>query len=182
MIPTEGKSRVALVALGTLIILLAGCSDHEDIKRWMDEQRQASAPKIQPIKAPTPFVPAAYTTAGMPDPFGIDRLTQALRAQNAGNDALLRIEQKRRKEPLEAVGLDNITMVGSIDRKGQQVALIKANNLIYQVRVGNYMGQDYGKITKITENTIELREVVQDGTGAWVEHNTTLQLQESQEK
>jgi len=177
-----GKVGAARVACAVLLLLLAGCSSHQDIQQWMSQQRQATTPVVTPIKEPPPFVPVAYTEASSPDPFDLNRLADALRAQNAGNDALLRIEQKRRKEPLEALGLDSITMVGSIHRKGQQEALVKANNLIYQVRVGNYMGENYGKITKITEDSINLREIVQDSSGVWVERNTTMQLQESQER
>lgn len=182
MILTAIKYGALLLSCGGMLVLAAGCSSHQDIQQWMNAQRQAAAPKIEPIKEPTPFVPSAYTESIKPDPFDSDRLAQALRAQNAGNDALLQIELKRRKEPLEAVPLDSIAMVGSIEQKNQQVALLKVNNLIYQLRVGNYMGQNYGKITKITENTIDLREVVQDASGAWVERNATMQLQESQEK
>jgi type IV pilus assembly protein PilP len=84
----------------------------------------------------------------------------------------------RRKEPLEAYPLDTMSMVGSLDKKGVPAALLKVDKLLYQVRVGNYLGQNYGKITKITENAVHLREIVQDATGDWVERTTSLELQE----
>jgi type IV pilus assembly protein PilP len=58
--------------------------------------------------------------------------------------------------------------------------LIKADRLLYQVRVGNYLGQNYGKIVRITENSIQLREIIQDVTGEWIERDTELVLQETQ--
>ena len=69
-------------------------------------------------------------------------------------------------------------MVGSVDRKGQRHALLRVENLLYQVKAGEYLGQNYGRITKISETDIALREIVQDAAGEWVERTTTLQLQE----
>ena len=106
---------------------------------------------------------------------------QALRrdaGQSAASSALVAPEMKRRKEPLESFPLDAMTMVGSMIRQGRPVALIKVDNLLYQVRPGNYLGQNYGKITKVTETEVVLREIAQDAAGEWVERAATLQLQE----
>jgi type IV pilus assembly protein PilP len=183
MTPAVNKFGVALVLLSVVLVILNGCSSkYQDIQQWMSQQRQAVTPRVVPIAKPVPFVPAAYTESAGVDPFQADRLTRVLKEQNSGNDALLRAEINRRKEPLEAFPLDTMTMVGSLNKNGEQVALIKTNNLIYQIRIGNYLGQDYGKVIKITEDAIELREIVQDSSGEWIERNTTLQLQQSQEK
>jgi type IV pilus assembly protein PilP len=179
MTATTSKSVWSALALA----VLGGCSSkHQDIQQWMSQQRQITTPRVTPIAKPVPFVPVAYTQSAIPDPFEIDRLTRVLKAENPGSDALLQAELNRRKEPLEAVPRDAMNMIGSIDKHGQQVALVKANNLIYQIRVGNYLGQDYGKVTQITENTIELREIIQNSTGEWVERKAAMQLQQSQEK
>jgi type IV pilus assembly protein PilP len=179
---TRPIRKVDLILPLMTLIVLGGCSPEQDIQQWMNQQRQAAVPRVAPIIKPVPFVPVTYTQSTAPDPFETDRLTKVLKAQNAGSDALLQAELSRRREPLEAFPLDTMTMVGTLDKKGQQVALIKANNLLYQIRLGNYLGQDYGRVTKITENAIELREIVQDSSGQWIERNTTLQLQQSQEK
>ena len=52
------------------------------------------------------------------------------------------------------------------------------DNLLYQVRVGNYIGQNYGRVTLVNETQVSLREIVQDGAGEWTERSATLQLQE----
>ena len=70
-------------------------------------------------------------------------------------------------------------MVGSLDRAGSRVALVKVDNLLYQVRPGAYLGQNFGKVTKISENEVTLREIVQDAAGEWIERVATLQLQEN---
>jgi type IV pilus assembly protein PilP len=90
---------------------------------------------------------------------------------------------KRRKEPLESFPLDTMSMVGSVSNKGAPIALLKVDNLLYQVKPGDYLGQNFGRITRITETEVALREVVQDAAGEWTERVATLQLQErAQEK
>lgn len=109
------------------------------------------------------------------------KLTQVLSresAQNTSNMALLLAEKNRRKEELESYPLDSMSMVGSMRKDGQDTALLRVNQLIYQVKTGNYLGQNYGRILQIGEHSIKLREIVQDATGDWVERMTTLDLQE----
>ena len=93
--------------------------------------------------------------------------------------SLLAAELKRRKEPLEAYPLDTMSMVGSINKlKASPYALLRVDNLLYQVKVGDYIGQNYGRILRVGETELVLREVVQDAAGEWIERNSTLQLVE----
>lgn len=174
-------SRTTGLGLVTLLAL-AGCADsgNDELVRWMQELRGRTQPKVEPIAEPVRFVPQAYLSEGETSPFDREKLTAALRrASGASNNVgLLTPELNRRKEPLEAEPLDAIAMVGLLDQKGQRVALVKVNNLLYQVKVGNYLGQNYGRITRISESDITLREIVQDGTGEWIERQAVLQLQE----
>jgi type IV pilus assembly protein PilP len=71
-----------------------------------------------------------------------------------------------------------MALVGSMVRAGQPVALVKVNNLLYQVRPGDYLGQNFGRVTKIIETEVALREIVQDAVGEWIERTASLQLQE----
>lgn len=163
--------------------LLAGCgpSGEEELRQWMAEQRATTKPRVTPLTEPKQFKPETYGVEGAVEPFNASKLTQALRrdgAQLASNAALIAPEMARRKEPLEAFPLDSMAMVGSLNKTGVPTALLRVNNLIYQVKLGSYLGQNYGKITKITETAIQLREVVQDATGDWIERLTTLDLQE----
>ena len=124
-------------------------------------------------------------TEGEIEPFDKLKLLQALRrdsAQVAGNAGLVAPELARRKEPLESFTLDTMAMVGSLDKVGKPTALLRVDNLLYQVQVGHYLGQNYGRITAITETAIQLREIVQDASGDWVERATSLELQEGVKK
>ena len=108
-------------------------------------------------------------------------MTQALKrdsAQVAANGALVEPELARRKEPMEAFPLDTMTLVGSIVKAGQPIALVVAEGLLYQFKLGSYLGQHYGRVTKISESEVTLREIVQDAAGEWIERIATLQLQE----
>ena len=165
------------------IAVLAGCgsSSQDGIHQWMAEQRAQTKPKIQPIPEPKKFTPQAYTQEAAIDPFSSQKLTQALKretTQSTSSAALLAPELSRRKEPLEAYPLDSMVMVGSLVKQGQPVALVQVDKLLYQVRPGNYLGQNYGRIVKIGESEVSLREIVQDAAGEWIERTATLQLQE----
>jgi type IV pilus assembly protein PilP len=108
-------------------------------------------------------------------------LTQALKrdsAQVAANGALVAPELARRKEPMESFPLDAMALVGSIVKGSEPVALVKVDNLLYQVKLGSYLGQNFGRVMKITETEVKLREIVQDAVGEWIERVATLQLQE----
>ena len=99
-------------------------------------------------------------------------------AQAVSNGALVAPELVRRKEALESFPLDAVTLVGNLVKEGQPVALVKVDNLLYQVRLGNYLCQNYGRVMKIADTEVVLREIVQDAAGEWIERTATLQLQE----
>lgn len=167
-------------------VVLSGClsSDSDDLTQWMAEQRSAAKPKVEPISEPKIFVPTEYKSASSISPFSEEKLTNVLKAERAAAPAssLIAAELNRRKEPLEEQPLDAMTMVGLLDKAGQKVALVRVNNLLYQVRRGNHLGLNYGRITAISESQITLREVVQDAAGEWIERSTTLALQEAASK
>lgn len=180
-----GRS-VLYVVLGGAA-LLAGCSgaSTDDLRAWMVEQRNAVKPKVEPISEPSRFVPQAYSSEGAVSPFSNDKLSAMLRKESGGPPsatALIKPELNRRKEPLEFMPLDNMAMVGLLDKQGQKVALVKVDQLLYQVKTGNYLGQNYGRITRITETEITLREIVQDAAGEWIERPASLQLLEGKSK
>lgn len=171
-----------ILALG-LPLLLAACGNagEEELRQWMAEQRAQVKPRIAPLVEPKKFVPQAYAGEGAIEPFSNQRLTQALRrdsTQSTSNTALIAPEMARRKESLEAFPLDSMTMVGSLRRAGEPVALVRVDNLLYQVRVGNHLGLNYGRVLKIDESELTLREIVQDPTGDWIERPASLVLQE----
>jgi type IV pilus assembly protein PilP len=177
-------TRPILPALMLVTVAVAGCGggDQQEVQAWMNEQRALTKPQVQPIPEPKKFTPQPYSQDAGTEPFSNQKLASALKkeSQQSGSTsaALLAPELNRRKEPLEAFPLDAVVMVGSLQKQGQPVALVRVDNLLYQVRPGNYLGQNYGRITKVGETELVLRELVQDAAGEWIERNATLQLQE----
>jgi type IV pilus assembly protein PilP len=178
-----GKKLLLVSLVFPLAISLAGCigDDQQDVKEWMREQRNATKPSVKPVPEPKKFVPTPYQNDVTIEPFSSQKLAQALKresSQATANAALVAPELNRRKEILEGYPLDAISMVGSLVPKGSPVALIKVDRLLYQVKVGDYMGQNYGKVIKLSETELILREIVQDAAGEWIERQANLQLQE----
>jgi type IV pilus assembly protein PilP len=173
---------LGFLGLCAAVVALSGCgaSEQEELQRWMADQRAQVKPTVPPITEPKKFTPQAYTEGTAVEPFDMQKLTQALRRDSSQptTSALIAPELTRRKEALEAFPLDSMAMVGSLNRNGQPVALVSVDKLLYQVRVGNYLGLNYGRITRISETELALREIVQDAAGEWIERVATLQLQE----
>jgi type IV pilus assembly protein PilP len=84
----------------------------------------------------------------------------------------------RRREPLESYPLETLRMVGTLFQGKRVHALVQADKTLHQVKVGNYLGQNFGVVTKISEAEVALKELIQDAGGDWVERASTLQLQE----
>ena len=169
--------RLAASALASFV--LVGCSgDQQELSQWMEQQRREVKPNVQPLSAPKKFNPQAYLALGAVEPFSNQKLTVALKQEARQPNSMLSAELNRRKEPLEAYPLDSMSMVGSVTKAGRPYALLRVDNLLYQVKQGDYLGQNYGKITKISETDVALREIVQDAAGEWIERTSALQLQE----
>jgi type IV pilus assembly protein PilP len=145
----------------------------------MDQQQREVKPSVSPLSAPKKFNPQPYLSSQGVDPYSNQKLTVAIKQESRQVSSLLTGEANRRKEPLEAFPIDSMSMVGSVNKLGKPHALLKVDNLLYQVKVGEYIGQNYGRIKEISETKISFREVVQDATGEWIERMGSMQLQEN---
>jgi len=176
------KRRHQLIRVATgavLLALLAGCgAENEELQEWMERQRREVKPNVSPLTPPKKFEAEPFTSLNAVEPFSNQKLSVALKIEARQPNSILGAELNRRKEPLEAYPLDSMMMVGSVAKQQQPFALLRVDNLLYQVKPGDYLGQNYGRNTKITETQIVLREIVQDAAGEWIERASTLQLQE----
>jgi type IV pilus assembly protein PilP len=178
-LPFAIKTGLALFTVASLSLLSACQStEQEQIETWMTDLRKEIKPSVQKLPEPKKFEPAPYAKQGTIDPFNAQKLAAALKRDVSQSNKLLQAELNRRKGPLEAYPIDAISMVGSLNKSGANVALLKADNLLYQARVGEYLGQNFGRITKISETEVSLREIAQDAAGEWIERNANLTLQE----
>ncbi|RVU47421.1 pilus assembly protein PilP [Rubrivivax rivuli] len=168
---------IALVLTGAGLLAACG-AEHDELREWMEQQRREVKPSVQPLQPPKKFDPEPYGVAQGVEPFSTQKLSVALKQEAKQPNSLLAAELNRRKEPLEAYPLDSMSMVGSVNKEGRPFALLRVDNLLYQVKVGDHLGQNYGLITKIAETEIVLRELVMDASGEMIERPATLQLQE----
>ena len=171
------RSVAVLGAVGCLA--LTGCMGPEgELQAWTERQRKEVKIGLQALPAPMRFEPRSYEAPSGPDPFDVHRLMSAMKLESAKVSPRLSAELNRRREPLEAYELQAMAMMGTLLRQGRAVALVSVDRMLYQVKVGDYMGQNNGRVVKIEEGKIELREVVQDASGEWVERAASLQTQE----
>ena len=172
------RGATAAAAFGLVLLITACSADQDELRAWMEQQRREVKPSVSPLQPPKKFDPEPYLAAQAVDPFSNQKLTVALKQEARQPNSLLAPELNRRKEPLEAYPLDSMSMVGSVSKQGQPFALLRVDNLLYQVKRGDYLGQNYGRITRIDETEVALREIVQDAAGEWIERPAALQLVE----
>jgi type IV pilus assembly protein PilP len=162
-----------LPALACCALLVAGCGgeSHQDLRAWMASQGKDAKGRLDPLPSIRPYEPFAYNAFDLPDPFK----PRKIEPNKAGGK--LAPDMTRRKEPLESFPLESLAMVGTIEKGRATYALVKTpEREIYQVRQGNYLGQNYGVITGISDSDIKLKELVQDGAGDWTERSSALNL------
>jgi type IV pilus assembly protein PilP len=171
------------MAAAVVATLLAGCSggDEAELRAWMDETRKSMRPTTQPVPEPKQFSPYVYEGKVAVDPFDSQKMLLAVarQADARASASSIKPDLDRRREVLEGYPLDQLKMVGTLRQQRKNAALIDVGGQTHMVRVGNYMGQNFGLVTKISETEVELKEIVQDAAGEWVERPSKLELQEA---
>lgn len=173
--------------LRTVFALLLGCAalvgcsdDHDELVAWMQNVRNTTQPVQTKVPEPKQFVPFRYDDEAEVDPFSRKKLAAAFERLMESPRNGVAPDPKRPREVLESFPLDQIRMVGRIQNAKNNTALLQVNNIVYQARVGSHAGQNYGRITRISENEVVLTELVLDAAGDWVRRESSLRLQETQ--
>jgi len=170
-------SRAALLVLCCLLTA-CGPSRQDDLRQWMQEQRQAGVPRARSLAAPQVFKHLPYAQGERKDPFTKHSLLAPANAQAAPANPHLSLSHKSRtRQPLEDIALESMHFVGMLEKHGRYVALVRANGILYQVLPGQYIGKNLGKVWRVDESGIALREIAQDADGNWLERNAYLRLQ-----
>jgi len=157
----------------TLGLTGCGVGSMEDLQTFVAETGKDMQGKIEPLPEVKVYEPFTYNAFDLPDPFKPRKLSVS------GSGGGIQPDLNRPKEPLEAFSLETLSMVGMLSRQGVIHAVIKTpDKAIYHVKKGNYVGQNFGLVTQITDSEVTLREIVQDSAGDWSERTSTLNLQE----
>ncbi len=166
--------RVAAIGLcASLVLAACGSSGHPDLEAWMKEQGKSAKGKLEPLPQIKPYDPFTYNAFDLPDPF------KPRKIEPTKGGSKLAPDFTRRKEPLEAFPLESLSMVGTLSKNKTTYALVRTPEKdVFQVRAGNYLGQNYGVIIEIGDSDLKLKELLQDGAGDWTERSSSLQLQQ----
>ena len=173
-------------AVSLIFLLMAACSSpQEDIQVWMDEQSRNMAGEVEPLPEIKPAEQVSYVGYDYPDPF-----RPAATAIDLDMPSEFRPDLTRRREPLEAYALETLAFVGTLEMNAEKIALImfqaptksakkeQGDGTLYQIRKGNYMGQDFGLVAEINDTELTLKELVEDLNGEWGERVTTMELKD----
>jgi type IV pilus assembly protein PilP len=156
------------------LLNLGACSqDISDLQTFIAQTKSAHVGSVKPIPQFKPYESFSYSARELRDPF----VANADIDDEATKKSLLDPDSSRPKQPLEAFPLDSLSMVGIIEQNEQQWGLIKdPQNVVHRVLVGNYMGQNRGRINNITESSISLTEIVPDGIGGYIEQDASIAI------
>jgi type IV pilus assembly protein PilP len=163
---------------GLVLVLslgLAACGgDMDDLDQYINEIKARPGGRIEPLPEITPYEGFTYVAdkQGMRSPFVPDT-PQATGPASGGT----RPDPDRSREYLESFPLDTLGMVGTLYIGESMYGLVQtADGLIHRVVPGNYMGQNDGRITEITESEINLVEIISDGIGGYIERDAAISL------
>ena len=167
---------VKLVTLMTLMAVLAACDDGmgDDLDQFIRDAGKDMAAKVDDLPEVKPYSAFLFNADGsLSDPF------RARKAKASGVGSL-QPNLNRARESLEAFPLESLKYVGLLAKKKLTYALVETpDKTVQQVRMGSYMGQNFGIVTTINESSIGLKEIVQDDlTGDWVERTAGINIQE----
>ena len=164
-----------LLLLATTALFLGGCvSGNADLEQWVAQQKARKGAPLPPLPVIKTFETFIYQDQDLRDPFA-----PAVNERSSDGSVASgpRPDLDRVKEPLESVPLDSLKMVGTIGAGNNITALLEdTDGVIHRVQDGNYAGQNYGHIIGITEDRVELVELVPDGSGGWSERSATIAL------
>jgi type IV pilus assembly protein PilP len=172
---TSNRRRLrAALAASAACLALAGCSrGTDDLVAKIEEIKAMKGAPLEPLPVMKTFEVFEYNAQNLRDPFSAP--VEAEVAAQAGP----RPDTNRPREALEAFPLDSLDMVGTLGLPGDVTGLVKdPDGVIHQVRPDNYLGQNFGRITGIYEDRIELVELIPNGVGGWIERPASIALGE----
>lgn len=148
----------------------------EDLREFVAKTHSGRVGKVDPLPEIKTQETFSYSAAKLADPFASFNLKPvSAKASGAGP----RPDMNRRREPLEDYPLDALKMVGTLTKGKQAWAVIQApDGTVHRASVGHHLGQNFGTITRITEEKVSIIELIQGAVGDWVEREASVALAE----
>jgi type IV pilus assembly protein PilP len=181
---------VRAAALALILTLLAGCADRDmgDLRNFVETtKRTTPIRKPDPPPEIRPYEPFAYTAQGLKDPFVVSPFAQEEELTMTQDVAMtpgsgykgVRPDPNRVREELEKYSLGSLKMMGTVRVSGAEdlwALILAPDNVVHRVQKNNYLGNNHGKIINISEQRVDLKEIVPDGPGRWQEREAFLSL------
>lgn len=172
--------RVFLYAcVGLSALALMGCetsSEFADLQAFIDDVKARPGASFEPLPEEQPYTPFIYLANGLPSPFYTDKQTEQVSSVPSKSNALVP-DTMRAKHFLEGFSLESLAMVGVLSNSRANYALLRSENGVHKVAVGDYLGSNHGRVTAITAASLEVMEIFADGEGGWREQTQILVLQ-----
>jgi len=168
--------KLIYLALATLLLTACGGEEFQDLRDFVKNSGADMRGNIPPPPSVKVFEPFAYNNdTDVADPFKPRKAKDSAGSKRGENEPDL----YRPREALEEFPLENLKMVGYVMKGKVGHAVVRApDGKLHRVRTGNYMGMNFGLITKVSGTEILIKEVVQDSTGDWSDRDSSLQLVE----
>ena len=167
--------RLHVLLAATLMFAACSVEQHSDLREFVKAQDKLPVTRIPPLPEVKPYEAIEYAAFDLTDPFKPRKIEPPKNAVQSGG---IQPDPNRRREPLEAYPLEALKMVGILKQKEIFGLVRSPDNNLFQVKAGNYLGQNFGRIVSISDGSIKLKEIVQDSNGNWEEKEQTLLLQE----
>jgi len=174
------KIKAFLVAALSTFLLSACGEEHGDLQAWMDSVGNESRGKIPPLPAIKAYVPVSYEAASEMDPFDTAKLEPEAKGGGFGGDRPGAPDfeaREARNNIMERYPLEAMRMIGFLKIENQPMAAIFVDRITKQVKVGDWVGLDFGRVLKVTDQEVELEETIQDSNGDWSKRTNSLQMQ-----
>jgi type IV pilus assembly protein PilP len=161
-----------------LLLVACGGEEFQDLQDFVKNSGADLRGQVEPAPEIKPYEPFLYdNSAALPDPF---KARKQESKNNAVGSGLNQPDFSRPKQELEEFPLESMKMVGYIRNKkvGGNAIIRSSEGKLHTVRVGNYIGMNFGQIIAISESEVKIKEMVQDSAGDWTERASSLQLVE----
>ena len=168
------KKIILLTFAVTFVIMLTACAqnDYSDLDEFVRNAGVGLQGRVEPLPEVKHYKSFVYGAFELFNPFAPHKNDQVQTVLDG-----IQPDLSRRKEVLESYPLESLAMVGTLQQKDMIYALIKSpEGTLYRIKTGNYMGQNFGRISHISESEVKLQEIVQEGVNEWVERTSALML------
>ena len=170
---------------GGIISLATGCiwvEDTADLSKFVTDVQAKPKGKIEPLPTFEPYHSFVYQGASLRDPFvPLVRVVSAEVNFELEDGDGLQPDQDRPRSYLEQFSVDQLSMVGTIGKAENDffwALVLDDNREIHRVKVGDYLGLDFGRVIAVSDQQLDVMEIISNGRGGWMQRPRTIELAE----